>query len=160
MFNSTAQATGYTGEEFAPAKPVEVEWHKTPRDVQNAFWLPAAQDAGMTVDELLDDGESVGVDAEGNEVAMTREDTEQAIIDMGLWGFADTKARKIHLWAAAGTDDLRIAELIAHEIGHLTGVPVDDDVQEEMRADQYASVAVETLRILRARSEMLKGDDV
>lgn len=160
MFNSTAQVTGYTGEEFAPTKKVEVVWHKTPRDVQNAFWMPAAKDAGLSVDELLDDGEYVGIDSEGNEIVMTREDTERSIADMGLWGFADTSSRKIHLWASQDTDDISIAELIAHEIGHLTGVPVKDDINEEMRADQYASVAVETMRILRSRKDMIDGDDV
>lgn len=124
---------------YAPIAPVHIIWHDCPEAVDAAYWRPACEAEGVTLEELRG-GMSTGVDEDGNEIEITQEQTLQAMRSMGFWGFVDTTTRTIHAWADPATPDNAIMEFLGHEIGHITGQPDASDWEEEMRADQYGSL--------------------
>lgn len=138
-------------ESLQPTPAVSVQWHETARSVYLCHLQPMATEAGMSVEELLAEGEMVGEDAQGNEVRMDEASVLESLEAMGLWGFADKTTNTIHLWASANANARLLAELVGHELGHLTGTQLEDDLQEEMRADQFAAVAAMTFDILALR---------
>lgn len=151
LFNSSALSSGSHDPALQPTPAVSVQWHDTARSIYCAHIKPMADDAGMTVEQLLAEGEMVGEDYQGNEIKMDEGQVLESIEAMGLWGFADSVTNTIHLWAAPATSPRLVAELVGHELGHLTGPQLADDLQEEMRADQFASVAAMTFDILSKR---------
>lgn len=72
-----------------------------------------------------------------------------AIEDLGYWGHCDTNSNTIHIWSGNATDE-QLAMLIGHELGHASGVRVDG-FAEEIRADTYGAVAVETIHLLKQK---------
>lgn len=151
LFNSSALLSGCDDPALQPTPAVSVQWHDTARSLYFAHMRPMADDAGMTVEQMLAEGEIVGEDHQGNEIKMDESQVLESIEAMGLWGFADSVTNTIHLWAAPQTSLRLVAELVGHELGHLTGQQLADDFKEEMRADQFAAVAVMTFDILSKR---------
>lgn len=106
-------------------------------DIEN-FILASFQfdDPTMTLDDVKG-SDFGGIGADGKEVdGYTYEQYLEGLIQQGVYGFID-EDNVIHFWIGK---DLPIEELIhffAHEIGHRTGTPIEDDFQEEMRAEGY-----------------------
>lgn len=83
-----------------------------------------------------------GLDSNEQEVSFDYETQKAGIETQGVWGWID-KDKVIHYWLGK---DLPIEELIhflAHEIGHETGEPNEDHLQEEMRAEDFGYVATQ-----------------
>lgn len=121
-------------------KDIKMTWHDTPEEVHRAMWEPVAIEDNVTYAELcgMTGG---GTDAEGNIVEFTFAQEMEAIRQMGVFGFADTMDRHIHAWADPSTPRETVIHMLAHQIGHLTGTPCEDDLQEAMRAASYGAVA-------------------
>lgn len=81
------------------------------------------------------------MDEKGNIQEITVDEMISAIKPIGVWGFTDTKTRKIYFWADRNAVKRKLIEFFAHEIGHNSGKKCADVVKEEMRADEYANVA-------------------
>ena len=118
-----------------------VTWHPTPEALHRAMWSPAAEAEGMTYEALIADSSTGAFTVDGEEVHVTHEEEMNAIRCMGVWGFCDTNTNQIHAWGAPGTPRLKVMHMLAHEIGHLTGAPDENDLEEEMRAEAFGQVA-------------------
>jgi len=83
----------------------------------------------------------VGFDLEGNEHEFSFEEYKNYLIQQGYWGWVDNN-NVIHYWV--GNPDVSIEELLfffGHEIGHRIGEPLENEVEEEKRANEYGLVA-------------------
>lgn len=134
-----------------PSLPeLSIVWHDSPEGVDRAMWEEAAQDAGLSYEDLRD-SVSVGQDENGAPVELTHAQTIDAIRNQGCWGFVDTNTGTIHAWAADDADPMLVVHMLAHEIGHMTGEQHPDELQEEMRAEQFGRVAAMAFRMWRQR---------
>lgn len=118
-----------------------VTWYSTPEALHRAMWSPAAEAEGMTYEALIAESSTSAFTTDGREIQVTHEEEMDAIRLMGVWGFCDTNTSQIHAWAAPDTPRLKVIHMLAHEIGHLTGTPDENDLEEEMRAEAFGQVA-------------------
>lgn len=133
-----------------------IQWHDTPEAVHRIFWEKAALENGMTYEDLME-GVMVGETEHREKVDLTYEQEIQAIRDQKCWGCADTDTNQIHVWAAPDVDRTLLIHMLAHEIGHLTGAPHPDDIQEELRADTFGKVAAMAYQMLQAQQHADKA---
>ena len=127
---------------FDPNPPeLAITWYPSPEAVHRAMWAPIAEAEGMTYEALMAESHSHGVDAAGTEVEISAEEEMAAIRSQGVWGFIDTNGHHIHAWASPDAPRETVVHMLAHEIGHMTGTPHDDDLEEELRAEQFGRVA-------------------
>lgn len=133
---------------------LSIVWHDTPESTHRAMWGPAAIDEGMTYEQLMAESTACGETADGETVELSHEDEINAIRGQGCWAFVDTTAGVIHAWAAPDAPMDRVMHMLAHEIGHATGDPHPDGIQEEMRAEQFGRVAREAYRLLCDRLKL------
>ena len=134
-----------------------IQWHDTPEAVHRIFWEKAALENGMTYEELIE-GTMVGETAHREKVELTYEQEIQAIRDQKCWGCADTDTNQVHVWAAPDVDRTLLIHMLAHEIGHLTGEPHTDDIQEELRAETFGKVAAMAYQMLQAQQDSLQAE--
>lgn len=134
-----------------------IQWHDRPEEVHRIFWEKAAIENGLTYEELIE-GAMVGETEGRQKVDLTYEQEIQAIRDQKCWGCADTETNQIHVWAAPDVDRTLLIHMLAHEIGHLTGVPHTDDIQEELRAETFGKVAAMAYQMLQTQQEANKVD--
>lgn len=138
------------GVEPWPIPPeLTITWYASPEEVHGSLWSEAAAEHGVTVEELLQGTEVGALDENGQEVSVSQEQVLEGMRAMGCWGWVDTELKVIHAWMAPDADPGLVAHFLAHEIGHVTGHPDPDDLQEEMRAEQFGHVASQALRLLR-----------
>ena len=100
--------------------------------------------AQMTFGEKLS-GSNYGIgtmDANGKIHDITEDEMIDAVTREGLWGFTDTNTGKIYYWADKKSDKRKLIQFFAHEIGHNVGRRYKSVVREELRADEYANVAL------------------
>lgn len=84
-----------------------------------------------------------GLDGLQQEVEFGYDVQRDGIEKQGYWGFINTDTKVIHYWIKSDAE-VPIQELIhffGHEIGHGTGVQLEDDFAEEMRAEDFGHVA-------------------
>ncbi len=81
-----------------------------------------------------------GCDTDGNRTEFPIRQIVDVIKKTGIWGYTDDIGC-IHYWHDNASFH-SILEFFAHEIAHHTGTPDEDTIAEEMRADEYAKVAV------------------
>lgn len=100
--------------------------HRSPMSLLKAFFIPMGahpRDVRETPDMLED------------------------IRVSGVWAFCETKAKSapvVHYWHAPGMDRLHLAYILGHEVGHISGRPLESRRKawdEELRADQYGAAA-------------------
>lgn len=125
---------------------LSIIWHDSPESVYRAMWEQAAIEAGVSYEELIE-GSNVGETEDGEVFEFTHEQAIEGMRTQGCWGFVDTKTNTINAWAADDVDAPTALHFLAHEIGHVTGEQLDDDMQEEMRAEQFGRVAVLAYRM-------------
>lgn len=65
----------------------------------------------------------------------------------GCWGYVDDKS-VIHYWADPSVEPTTLIHFLAHEIGHRTGEPCEDEHEEEMRAEAFGEVAKEAYELM------------
>lgn len=130
---------------------MSVTWYESAEAIHRAMWEPAAKDSGMTYEELMAECEIIGYLDSGDEVTLEGGADLAGIIAQGCWGFVCTDTKTIHAWAETDTDPALVIHMLAHEIGHATGVPMDDDFQEEMRAEQFGKAASMAFEMLTHR---------
>ncbi|HRO20851.1 hypothetical protein [Alcaligenes phenolicus] len=147
------QPSGNTGE----LPELTIQWHDTPEAVHRIFWEKAALENGMTYEDLME-GVMVGETEHREKVDLTYEQEIQAIRDQKCWGCADTETNQIHAWAAPDVDRTLLIHMLTHEIGHLTGEPLPDDIQEELRAETFGKVAAMAYQMLQAQQDADKVD--
>lgn len=135
---------------------MEVVWYKTAEEVFEAYFGFQGEAKDF---EPLSDAEISTINAEiialcesGEHHEISAHETIQAMKDQGVWGFAETDARVIHAWADPQADPADVLHMLAHEIGHLTGTPDEDDLREELRADSFGKVAAQAYRLLTSNS--------
>lgn len=132
--------------------PFGITWHPSPEALHRAMWGPIAEAEGMDYEALLAESSGVAAfTATGEEVHVTHEEEMDAIRMMGVWGFSDANAKHIHAWAAPDTPRIKVLHMLAHEIGHLTGTPDEDDLKEEMRAEAFGQVAALAFGLMDTR---------
>jgi hypothetical protein len=73
------------------------------------------------------------------------------IREMRMWAFIDTEKNRplVHYWAAKDADPLRVAYMLGHEVGHVSGKRLNsrrNSWREELRADEYGAAAFLALR--------------
>lgn len=134
-----------------------IQWHDTPEAVHRIFWEKTAIENGLTYEELIE-GAMVGETEERQKVDLTYEQEIQAIRDQKCWGCADTDTNQINVWAAPDVDRALLIHMLAHEIGHLTGDPHPDDIQEELRAETFGKVAALAYHMLPSSQDADKVD--
>ena len=113
---------------------VSVTWHESPESVHRAMWEEVAVAEGMTYEQLIAESEGEGETETGETVAFTHEQELAGMRGQGCWAFVDTRNNTIHAWADEATPRELVLHMLAHEIGHITGEPHPDHMQEEMRA--------------------------
>lgn len=113
-----------------------IRWkkHRTARALLSAF----IEGMGAKLNEV--------VDADGNFV------TEGVLTEIQrerMWAFAKTKGDpEIHYWHAKDVDPLRLAYMLGHEVGHLSGKK-KSGWAEELRAAEYGAAAALVMRVIR-----------
>ena len=97
------------------------------------------EDETMTMDDLKDI--SVGM-SDGGDVNydMSYQEQVDMIKEQGLWGWVD-EDKIIHYWIGKEVSMTELIHFFAHEIAHRTGTPIEDDFQEELRAEGYGETA-------------------
>ena len=120
---------------------VAITWHDSPESVHRAMWEESAVAAGMTYEQMLAESVACGEDEHGNEIEFSHEQELAGIRQQGCWGFVDARTNMIHAWASDSAPREFILHMLAHEIGHVTDEPHPDELQEEMRAEQFGRVA-------------------
>lgn len=132
---------------------IGLQMHTTPESIFNEHWNFKKD---MTFEELLK-SPCGGEDERGVEIEMTLQELFDGMVENKYWGFADLKARKIHIWVAAGfeieTDVLRI--LIGHEVGHILEQKQLDEnpyIAEEQRCDNYGLACLQMEAFIRQLS--------
>ena len=133
---------------------VSVTWHESPESVHRAMWEEVAVAEGMTYEQLIAESEGEGETETGETVAFTHEQELAGMRGQGCWAFVDTRNNTIHAWADEATPRELVLHMLAHEIGHITGEPHPDDMQEEMRAEQFGRVAKMAYGLLPARAQL------
>jgi hypothetical protein len=78
----------------------------------------------------------------------------EAVRHQRMWAFVriQSSGRRpavLHWWAHRDVPEADIAEMIGHELGHLSDRILADDAAEERRADSYGAVARATVCFLR-----------
>lgn len=131
---------------------MKITWYDTAEAVNAAYWRPVAEAEGIPLDELLASPQS-GMDENGMEVELPPGSDVEGIKLQGCWGFIDMHTMTIHAWAAPDADPANVVHMLAHEIGHATGKPCADDLQEELRADTYGQVARQAFELMQARAK-------
>lgn len=132
------------------ASPLKIVWHESAKAVYEAMWAQAMAGEGIPADEAEEvtfHADTVG----GGAITLTKDQLIAAIEEQGMWGFVDTESRTIHAWAHPSADPADILHMLAHEIGHATGEPAADDLEEEKRADTFGVVASDAFRLLAMR---------
>lgn len=132
---------------------LSIQWHDTPEEAHRIFWEKAAIENGLIYEELIE-GAMVGETEHREKVDLTYGQEIQAIRDQKCWGCADTETNQIHAWAAPDVDRTLLIHMLAHEIGHLTGEPLPDDIQEELRAETFGKVAAMAYQMLQAQQDV------
>lgn len=131
-----------------PIQPLGITWYPTPDAVFYSMWEQAFNAEGIPTSEIADTS-VIGVNsATGEDEALSVDEAIQGMKDQGMWGYIDTEARMIHAWADPGTAPGAILHMLAHEVGHITGEPAADEVEEERRADAFGAVAAEAFRLM------------
>ena len=131
---------------------VSVTWYESPDSVHRAMWEEVAVAEGMTYEQLIAESEGEGETETGETVAFTHEQELAGMRGQGCWAFVDTRNNTIHAWADEATPRELVLHMLAHEIGHITGEPHPDHMQEEMRAEQFGRVAKMAYGLLPARA--------
>lgn len=72
---------------------------------------------------------------------------KEMIENNGYWGFALTEEVEIHYWVKNNVAKKDLIFFFAHELGHIIGKADKDDLQEELRADSYAKVALKAYEL-------------
>jgi hypothetical protein len=96
----------------------------------------------------LSEIQMAGCDMEGDEGDIDSGDALESIRTTGCWGFTDTRKKEIHAWVDAKCPPETLISFLAHEIGHNTGTPDPDDLQEELRANTFGDVAAEAYSMM------------
>lgn len=135
------------------AESFTIQWHQSPEDVHRAMWEPAAVEQGISYDEVIKDGHVEAQVVDGEHVTLTYDEVIEAMRQQKYWGFVDTKTNAIHAWAADDAPPDQIIHLLAHEIGHITGERLVDDLEEEERADTYGHVAATAYLLFAQRDQ-------
>lgn len=133
---------------------VSVTWHESPESVHRAMWEEVAVAEGMTYEQLIAESEGEGETETGETVSFTHEQELAGMRGQGCWAFVDARTNTIHAWADEATPRELVLHMLAHEIGHITGEPHPDDMQEEMRAEQFGRVAKMAYGLLPARAQL------
>lgn len=120
---------------------LSIRWYPDLEAVDRAMWEPVAIEQGMTWEEMVDQCDVICQDEQGNEVVLSRDEQLAAMRAQGCWGFLDSNTNTIHAWAAPDADRASVLHMLAHEVGHATGTPLQDGLQEELRAEQFGRVA-------------------
>lgn len=128
--------------------------HDSARSIALAYWDPMLQGWQEYCEDILD----VEVEGETQDGAVVTTNIGAQIVateKMGYWGFAETWAVPpvIHLWVSPEAKQEDVVELIGHELGHITGTPAADDIEEELRAHEYGRVARAAFQVLKLIEE-------
>lgn len=91
------------------------------------------------------------IEAENSEVGMVFDDRHiRASKKRGLAAYAmheaDGKGGVIHYWFERKIPLMKRLEVLAHEIGHLTGAALLNEALEEKRADDYGRAATRAFK--------------
>lgn len=104
---------------------------------EELVWVPAhpsyPDDGGFTYDDML-----------------------RAVRKQRHWAFVRVPKDKrkmavIHFYAADGVPLSDVAKMLGHELGHISGDILDDEVEEEKRADKFGVVAARVLEMLTSQ---------
>lgn len=96
-----------------------------------------------------------GLDENQNPIVFSYEQQKDGIEEQGLWGWvSDDKV--IHYWVGKEVSLEELIHFFAHEIGHRTGTPIEDDFQEEMRAEGYGETAKLAYKFAKEIKESFK----
>lgn len=140
----------------APVNPhppaLSIVWYPSPEAAHRSMWEPVAIAEGMSYDELCQ-CQGGGITADGEEVEVSYEDEITGMKLAGAWGWVELDRHIIHAWADHQADPARVLHMLAHEIGHVTGQPHPDPLQEEMRAEQFGNAARLAYGLLQQRQE-------
>lgn len=118
--------------------------HETPESILSAYWH--ADENGLTIEELLA-SDLTGNTEGGEEITCSVRDELEAINRLGFWGYAAPNG-EIHVWVSERSIPAAVMFFLGHEIGHRsgkqvdTGNPVQDEADEERRADEYGMAAM------------------
>jgi hypothetical protein len=103
---------------------------------EELVWVPAhpsyPDDGGFTYDEML-----------------------AAVRKQRHWAFVRVPKEEgatavIHFYASPDVSLSKVARMLGHELGHISGDILDDEAEEERRADRYGAVAAKVLEMLSA----------
>lgn len=133
-------------------------WYDTPEAIHRAMWEPVAKDNGMTYEELVAECVIVGVTDAGEEVTLEGGSDIEGMRVQRCWGFVDTNTHIIHAWAAPDADQEVVMHMIGHELGHITGTPLTDELQEELRAEEFGRVARMAYNLFLSQPLRAKSD--
>jgi hypothetical protein len=86
-------------------------------------------------------------DEHGEAHEMSFDEFVEATEEQDCWAWVDKHARIIHLWPGSATDK-ELLVLLGHELGHVTGMPLEGEMAEEERCDGYGLVAAKTVELV------------
>ena len=138
-------------------KSISIQWHDSPQSVHRAMWEPVAASEGITYEGMMSDSVGVASSADGVDFELSYADEMAALESQGCWAFVDTEAGVIHAWVSPDVPRLRVVHMFAHEIGHMVGTPLDDDIAEEMRAEEFGRVAAMAFDMMMSIEQQTKA---
>ena len=138
-------------------KSISIQWHDSPQSVHRAMWEPVAIEHGVTYDGMMADSVGVASSADGVDFELSHAEEMAALESQGCWAFVDTEAGVIHAWVSPDAPRSRVVHMFAHEIGHMVGTPLDDDIAEEMRAEEFGRVAAMAFDMMMSIEQQTKA---
>jgi hypothetical protein len=116
--------------------------------MQSAF---SSEEEPVSLEELSD-SEVVGLTGSNEEITITFEQQKQGLEEQGYWGWIDEE-NTIHYWMGKEIELEELIHFFAHEVGHRTGTPLEDGFDEEMRAEDFGSVATMAYKLAKQISK-------
>lgn len=109
---------------------------RSPAALLRAYWVGIARKSGWRASEV--------------EVP---DEMEQALRRHRMWAFVttDTKVPVVRYWHEPGVSRERLAMMLGHELGHVTGKQARGHAAEEDRADEYGRVAAAVYRRIASK---------
>ena len=129
---------------------IQIKWHDSAQAIHTAFMEGIIERAladpeleGITREDITEGGWEL---EDGSDVTDTA--FLEAVVAVGYWGFSDDIDKIVHVWPG-NLGSKGLAMLIGHEIGHLVGIKLEDDSDEEARADLYGLVAQRVVEMVQ-----------
>lgn len=110
--------------------------------------------------EDLEDSMIVGFTQNQEDITFDYKAQKEGMEAQGVWGWIDDE-KTIHYWIGKELSMEELIHFFAHEVGHGTATHLEDDFEEEMRAEDFGHVATMAYKLaLEVKNKGHKNEEV